>query len=116
MLASSPAGRKIIIPGYENEEAPVLLTEFGGVGYKIDGTAGWGYTSASSGEVFVKELQRIYKAIAKSKCVVGYCYTQLYDVEQEINGLLTYDRAPKVKVEKIRKINESIPISLSKIK
>ena len=116
MLASSPAGRKIIIPGYENDESPVLLTEFGGVGYKIDGAAGWGYTSASSDEVFVKELERIYKAIAKSKCVVGYCYTQLYDVEQEINGLLTYDRTPKVEVEKIRKINESIPVSLSKIK
>jgi hypothetical protein len=36
--------------------------------------------------------------------VDGFCYTQLTDVEQEINGLLTYDRIPKAPVEKIREI------------
>ena len=32
-------------------------------------------------------------------------YTQLCDVEQEMNGLLTYDREPKVPVEQIRNVN-----------
>ena len=35
----------------------------------------------------------------------GFCYTQLYDVEQERNGLYTYERKPKFSMEKIRNIN-----------
>ena len=35
----------------------------------------------------------------------GFCYTQLYDVEQETNGLYTYGREPKFDMEKIKAIN-----------
>ena len=38
----------------------------------------------------------------------GFCYTQLYDVEQECNGLYSYDRKPKVDINAIRLINEKI--------
>ncbi|MCR4562395.1 MAG: glycoside hydrolase family 2 [Bacilli bacterium] len=116
MLASSPAGRVIVIPGYENPTTPIMLTEFGGVCLQKDDTKGWGYSCADDDATFVKELQRIYAAIAKSKCVVGYCYTQLYDVEQEINGLLTYDREFKVPCEKIAAINAMVSIELQKVK
>ena len=37
----------------------------------------------------------------------GYCYTQLTDVMQEINGLLTPDRKPKMDVERVRAINRN---------
>ena len=37
----------------------------------------------------------------------GYCYTQLTDVMQEINGLLTPDRQPKMDVERVREINQA---------
>jgi hypothetical protein len=37
---------------------------------------------------------------------MGFCYTQLYDIEQEVNGLYTYDRRPKFKPEIIKRINE----------
>ncbi len=37
----------------------------------------------------------------------GFCYTQLTDVEQEINGLLTYDRRPKADLSRIREITTS---------
>ena len=47
-------------------------------------------------------------AIKNSKVLLGYCYTQICDVEQEINGLLTYDRVPKVDVEIIKKINDQL--------
>ena len=117
MLASAPAGRKIVIPGYENDEIPVMLTEFGGVSLAKTGVPdSWGYTTAGDEKVYLEEIKKIYRAIGKSKCVVGYCYTQLYDVEQETNGLLTYDRKPKVPKEKIAQINESIPVLLQKIK
>ena len=38
--------------------------------------------------------------------ICGFCYTQLYDVEQERNGLYTYAREPKFDVEIFKKINE----------
>ncbi len=38
--------------------------------------------------------------------VAGFCYMQLYDVEQEVNGLMTFDRKPKHDVEYFRQINQ----------
>jgi hypothetical protein len=35
----------------------------------------------------------------------GFCYTQLTDIEQEINGLLTYDHQPKVPAEEVARIH-----------
>ena len=37
----------------------------------------------------------MFEAIAQISKITGICYTQLYDVEQEVNGLLTYDRRLK---------------------
>lgn len=45
------------------------------------------------------------KDILQSDLIYGFCYTQLSDVEQETNGLLTYDRIPKCDPAKIREIN-----------
>ena len=42
----------------------------------------------------------------ENKNVLGFCYTQLYDVEQETNGLMTYDRKFKFDPEIFKKINE----------
>jgi hypothetical protein len=36
------------------------------------------------------------------------CYTQLTDVEQEINGLMTYDRKPKYDVRVVKEINDLV--------
>ena len=37
--------------------------------------------------------------------IFGFCYTQLYDIEQEKNGLYTYSREPKFDVSVFKKIN-----------
>lgn len=108
LISSKPAGRDIFLTGYENNDVPVLLTEFGGVSFVSEGDKNWGYTTVKNKEDYIDELTRIYKAINKSTSLVGYCYTQLYDVEHEINGLLTYDRKPKVNVEEIKKINDLV--------
>ena len=63
----------------------------------------WGYTSASN-EDFLNEYARIVGAIYDSELLNGY--TQLTDVEQETNGLLTSDHRYKFDPEEIRKINE----------
>ena len=38
--------------------------------------------------------------------IFGFCYTQLYDIEQEVNGLYTYDRKQKFDINIIREINQ----------
>ena len=63
-------------------------------------------SSFPDGETFVNDYARIMDAVYASRALHGYCYTQLTDVEQEINGLLTYDREPKVPLETIRHIND----------
>ncbi|MFC5451483.1 glycoside hydrolase family 2 protein [Paenibacillus aestuarii] len=107
LLASMPARRPIYADGFAHQGEPILLTEFGGIAFKLGSEQGWGYTSVSTEEDFVKDYHRVIEAIYESKIIHGFCYTQLTDVEQEINGLLTYDRKPKCNVEEIKKINDA---------
>ncbi|MEK3885633.1 sugar-binding domain-containing protein [Paenibacillus sp. PL2-23] len=99
-----PANRRLSVGGYDYEGQPILVTEFGGIAYKKSEWEGWGYSGASSDEDFLARLRAVVYPLRTSCVVQGYCYTQLTDVEQEINGLLTYDRSPKVPIELIRKI------------
>ncbi|WP_307728886.1 hypothetical protein [Alkalicoccobacillus plakortidis] len=82
----------------------MLVTEFGGISFKQSDWDGWGYSNASSEEEFLSAYQAVVDAIHHSPLIKGFCYTQLTDVEQEINGLLTYDRKPKAALEKIHHI------------
>ena len=104
ILESMPSGKKIYAGGFKHEGEPFLLTEFGGLAYKVTDTEGWGYTLVQDEDQYLKDLDRVFGAVYSSKVLYGFCYTQLTDVEQEINGMLTYDRKPKVPLEKIREI------------
>lgn len=105
LLSQPPGSFDIFAKGFAYAGQPILLTEFGGIGYnKADADAGWGYTGAHSDAEFRNELQRIFTAVASSKSLNGFCYTQLYDTEQEVNGLMTYDRTPKIPVKEIHEI------------
>ncbi|MBC2305619.1 glycoside hydrolase family 2 protein [Listeria booriae] len=106
ILKSQSTLRAIYAAGFEHQNTPILLTEFGGVGYQTGEQTGWGYTSVKNAEEFVADYARIMDAVYSSKALHGYCYTQLTDVEVEINGLLTYDREPKCELSKIRAIND----------
>lgn len=103
--------REIYAEGYHYEGEPILLTEFGGIGFDVSGEPGWGYSRAETEEEFVEEYRKILEAVYASRGLWGFCYTQLTDVEQEINGLLTYDRKPKCSPEKINQINSGYHIS-----
>ena len=65
---------------------------------------GLGYSGAENEEDYLIRLKAVVDPMFSSPVIQGYCYTQLTDVEQEINGLLTYDRKPKAPLETIRKI------------
>lgn len=90
--------------GYGYHGQPVMVTEFGGIAYQSN--AGWGYgRQVSSDEEFVERFRSLVQAIKGLDYVSGYCYTQLTDVQQEINGHLTESREPKIPLDKIREIN-----------
>ena len=92
------------------------LTEFGGYSYKIEGHCGsdhqFGYKFYKSKEEYNNALNDLYiKQLVPciKKGFSAAVYTQLSDVEDEINGLVTYDRkVVKVDEEKIKRINQQI--------
>lgn len=102
-----PGGHALFAKGYEYGGEPIMITEFGGISFCKDGTEGWGYTAAENDEDFLERYRNVVEPILESENVQGFVYTQLTDVEQEINGLMTYDREFKVDPEKIRKINRA---------
>ena len=94
------------------EDLPQLLSEFGGYSYKIPEHSfnlkkTYGYRKYQNREQFVKGLQDLYtevKYLAENG-LSGAIYTQVSDVEDETNGLFTFDR----KVLKVRP-DELFPI------
>ncbi|MBQ6831497.1 MAG: beta-galactosidase [Oscillospiraceae bacterium] len=74
---------------------PIFVSEYGGIAWSED-PSGWGYGNApASREEFLERLKDLTDAILNNPCLFGFCYTQLTDVEQEQNGLYTYDRRAK---------------------
>lgn len=103
-LSSQAADLPVFADGYQYEGQPILLTEMGGVAFQNDASKSWGYTQASDEAAYIRQLEHIFDSILASPFINGFCYTQLTDVEQEMNGLLTYDRKPKVDPAIIREI------------
>ena len=84
---------------------PINVSEYGGVSYgKTEG--GWGYRNCDGETAFVDEYVRQTEILLSSPKISGFCYTQLYDVEQEQNGLYTYDRKSKFSEEAEKRIRE----------
>ena len=44
----------------------------------------------------------------KNPRICGLCYTQLYDVEQEKNGIYTYDRQPKFTQAQMEQLRQAL--------
>lgn len=103
-IASKPAGRGLFAKGWEFEGQPIIVSEMGGISYQKSSWEGWGYSAAVSDEDFIERYYNVISPLIESPVVQGFCYTQITDVEQEINGLLTYARDPKVDLAIIREI------------
>lgn len=102
-----PEGRPIFAQGFEYAGQPILLTEYGGIAFENVDREAWGYNGAVKDEKsFIERYSSITGAVRGTSYIKGYCYTQLTDVMQEINGLMTMDRKLKVDLEEIKKINE----------
>jgi hypothetical protein len=106
--ALEPSGRPRppYLPGYSHRGEPLLVSEFGGIALK--GSGGWGYGETASAHQLVDRYAAQVGALMDAGPVEGFCYTQLTDVEQERNGILTFNRRPKADPAKLRAITQSI--------
>jgi len=96
--------RYAMAQGYAYRGQPIIVSEFGGIAFKSE--TGWGYgNQVDSEEAFLERFRSITQAIKETDYICGYCYTQVTDVQQEVNGLLREDRTPKVEMDKIKAIN-----------
>ena len=83
---------------------PTFVSEYGGIAW-MKGENGWGYGNAPQSEAeFLSRFEGLTSALLQNSKMFGLCYTQLYDVEQEKNGLYTYEREPKFPPEVISAI------------
>ena len=100
----------------EDGARATVLSEFGGYNLRVAGHAfsrkDFGYRRFRTAEEFSFALQDLYvRQIipAKAQGLSATVYTQLSDVEDELNGLVTYDRAVvKMDVEAMRALNDAL--------
>lgn len=113
LKTGEPKEFRICIEGFKYEAQPIILSEWGGWGIK-------GFRPTVDREImvygppvldeyeFLTRYRETIKAISECKYLAGFCYTQLYDIEGELNGYMTYEREWKVDPEKVAKIHRAI--------
>ena len=93
-----------------------VLGEYGGIGWPVEGhlwqpDRNWGYVKFQSGEEVLEKYREYARQLKESIAggVSAAVYTQTTDVEVEVNGLMTYDRAvTKMPVAELYKINREV--------
>lgn len=103
----------------KNDKRCYILSEFGGYSIKTEGhvfspNKSFGYRIYKSPTAIAKAFKKLYEKTIIPKIERGLSatvYTQVSDVEEEINGLVTYDRKQiKLPVDMVKKINEQLVI------
>ncbi len=98
--------QKAFAEGYHYKGQPIIMSEYGGIAFN-NGKDGWGYGNKVGDEAaFLDRYDAVTTAIQEIPYFVGFCYTQVTDVQQEINGLMDMERNFKVDPAAIRRINE----------
>lgn len=95
------------------EHAPVICTEFGGINMarstaEAGGQRDWGYTTATDPKDLLKRIEKMMTGIVDPGHICGFVYTQLTDIEQEVNGLYTPDRKEKLDSNEVRMMVERV--------
>ena len=95
---------KLFVDGYKYKGQPIIMSEYGGIA--INSNEGWGYGKQVKDEgEFLDRFKKLTKSIQNIPYISGYCYTQLTDVQQEVNGLMDAERNYKIEQNKISDIN-----------
>ena len=100
-----PGSHSLTVDASTTDE-PVVLSEFGGITLPpATKRASWyGYGFVGDEEALLAKYEELINAVLASTALAGFCYTQLTDVEQEPNGLLTADRKPKLDLKRVMAI------------
>lgn len=99
--------RAVHCDGYGGD-GPMMISEFGGIAFATHGQE-WGYGSGvATPKEYLDRYRSLISAIGALPHVCGYCLTQTTDVFQEVNGILTMDRKPKVPLSELKRINDSV--------
>ena len=89
--------RKGALPGASIAGLPILLTECGGIGFGHHGEDDFAYGELpATQDELEHRIRAAIRVICSATDLQGYVWTQLTDVQQEINGLLYFDRSPKL--------------------
>ena len=94
----------------------LALSEFGGYNLRVDGHCfnqkDYGYRRLPDAAALWRDFSRLYEREGLPAVPRGLCasvYTQLSDVEDELNGLMTYDRrVVKLDADEVRELNERL--------
>jgi hypothetical protein len=101
-----PYYRNLMLTEGVNTDAPLMVTEFGGITFDPDSQDFWnGYGAVHDVTELLDRYTDLVTALLESPVVTGFCYTQLTDTAQERNGLLDERRKPKVDPAAIRAVN-----------
>ncbi len=104
-----PGGRVLTLGGKDvSTDQPIVLTEFGGIAYGGDKKETWGYSRSQTAEDFLERYRELLEAVRNLPALAGFCYTQLTDTYQEVNGLLYIDRTPKAPLELIAQATSGV--------
>ena len=105
---SKTSNRHCFCEGYSYQGIPVMISEFGGVAFNVnfqESEQAWGYGERLNDKAAVLEkIRDLHQAVMDIDGVCGFCYTQLTDVEQEINGLLDHQHQYKFSKQEIKDI------------
>ncbi len=105
----------------ETDDKPLVLSEFGGYSYKPEGHVynivnTYGYAKYENREDFVKAVRNLYLYEVLPLVPKGLCaavYTQISDVEDETNGIMSYDREVlKIQPQEIFELSEQLKNAL----
>ena len=92
---------------YRYKGQPIMFSEFAGIAFVKDEKSGWGYGKGVESEsAFLSKYSGQLRFIAEHKEIRGFCMTQLSDVYQEKNGLLTMGRKEKVPSDVIKTMHD----------
>jgi len=117
-ILAPKSNRPVFVSPIEGEDAgcrheqgtPIICTEFAGINIGGGANGGddnerdWGYTTASDPQDLLSRIRTMVTGIVSGGHICGFVYTQLVDIEQEVNGLCDYNRKPKLEVDKVREV------------
>ena len=102
-------GRPTYCDGFRHQGQPVVISETGNWWIRTLPPKGpwqpYGAGPMPTVNAFIERYRDFFTTLMAEPQCAGFSYVQLYDVEGEVNGYLTYDRKPKMPPETIRAIH-----------